>query len=137
MAGRRALTEGMLFEDEDGGPIDLNGLKDDELNAALALAYQMEADEDDQDDEDDEEEEHADSDIDDIDFQNFKGIYFNDDPNRKYQDPDTGAHFEYYDLCKRLSKLKEKRKKLDKELGLLVTDTPTHPLDKQQTVSAE
>lgn len=26
----------------------------------------------------------VDSDVDDIDFQNFKGIYFNDDPNRKY-----------------------------------------------------
>jgi hypothetical protein len=44
----------------------------------------------------------VDSDVDDIDFDNFKGIYFNDDPNRKYQDPETGCHFEYGDLCKRL-----------------------------------
>jgi len=29
------------------------------------------------------------------DLDNFKGIYFNDDPNRKYQCPETGAHFEY------------------------------------------
>jgi len=42
------------------------------------------------------------SDVDELDFDNFKGIYFNDDPNRKYQDPETGCHFEYIDLCKRL-----------------------------------
>jgi hypothetical protein len=62
--------------------------------------------------------------VDDLDFDNFKGIYFNEDPNRKYQDPETGCHFEYYDLCKRLAKLKEKRHALDKELGL-ETETPT------------
>lgn len=47
-----------------------------------------------------------DSDIDNIDFNNFKGIYIDEDPNRKFQDPVTGCHFEYYDLCKRLAKLK-------------------------------
>ena len=46
--------------------------------------------------------EKDDSDIDNLDFDNFKGIYFDEDPNRKYQDPDTGCHFEYYDLCKGL-----------------------------------
>jgi hypothetical protein len=45
-----------------------------------------------------------DSDIDEIDFQNFKGIYFNE-VDKKYQDPETGCHFEYTDLCKRLVKL--------------------------------
>jgi hypothetical protein len=55
-----------------------------------------------------------DSDIDNIDFTNFKGIYIDEDPNRKFQDPDTGCHFEYYDLCKRLAKLKQLRKRLDK-----------------------
>jgi hypothetical protein len=50
--------------------------------------------------------EKADSDVDNIDFENFKGIYFDEDPNRKYQDPETGCHFEYFDLCKRLAKLK-------------------------------
>ena len=59
-----------------------------------------------------------DSDIDNIDFNNFKGIYIDEDPNRKYQDPDTGCHFEYYDLCKRMAKLKQLRKKLDEQLGL-------------------
>ena len=54
-----------------------------------------------------------DSDIDELDFDNFKGIYFEEDPNRKYQDPETGCHFEYYDLCKRMAKLKQLRKRLD------------------------
>mmetsp|Transcript_7991 Transcript_7991/g.12352 ORF Transcript_7991/g.12352 Transcript_7991/m.12352 type:complete len:94 (+) Transcript_7991:155-436(+) len=62
--------------------------------------------------------EKADSDIDNIDFENFKGIYFEEDPNRKYQDPSTGCHFEYFDLCKRLAKLKQLRKRLDEQLGL-------------------
>jgi hypothetical protein len=64
--------------------------------------------------------------VDDVDFQNFKGIYFNEDPNRKYQDPDTGCHFEYNDLCKRMNKLKARRKMIDAELGL-PTDTPKMP----------
>jgi hypothetical protein len=54
-----------------------------------------------------------DSDIDEFDFNNFKGIYIDEDPNRKYQDPETGCHFEYQDLCKRMAKLKILRKKLD------------------------
>ena len=68
-----------------------------------------------------------DSDVDDIDFQNFKGIYFNDDPNRKYTDPETGAHFEYFDFFKRLAKLKELRRKIDKELGILDTESVESP----------
>lgn len=93
MAGRRAVTEGILYEGaEDDSAFDLNGLKDDEMNA-YALAYAMgqdceDEDEDDQPDEEEEDEEGAekqvDSDVDDLDFQNFKGIYFNEDPNRKY-----------------------------------------------------
>lgn len=63
-------------------------------------------------------EKDGDSDIDNLDFQNFKGIYFEEDPNRKYQDPDTGCHFEYNDLIKRLKKLKSLRKRLDEQLGL-------------------
>jgi len=35
-----------------------------------------------------------DSDIDDIDFKNFKGIYINEDPDKKgYIDKKTGCHF--------------------------------------------
>lgn len=68
-----------------------------------------------------------DSDIDELDFDNFKGIYFEEDPNRKYQDPETGCHFEYYDLCKRMAKLKQLRKRLDIQLGL----PPETPSDKE------
>ena len=50
-----------------------------------------------------------DSDVEDIDPNNFKGIY-EGEQKEKYYDPDTGAHFEYYDLCKRMAKLKELRK---------------------------
>ena len=31
----------------------------------------------------------------DIDHNNYKGIYFEDEPGQKYQDPVTGAHFEH------------------------------------------
>ena len=64
------------------------------------------------------------SDGDEIDFKNFKGIYFNDDPNKKYQDPETGCHFEYNDLCKRLLELKELRLIIDKELGIITSSSP-------------
>ena len=68
-----------------------------------------------------EEDKKEDSESEDVDFNNFKGIYFNDDPNRKYLDPDTGCHFEYQDLCRRMIKLKALRKEIDKELGIPVT----------------
>lgn len=45
-------------------------------------------------------------DLDCIDFQNYKGMFFNDDPGLKYQDEITGAHFEYKDMCKRLEYIK-------------------------------
>ena len=88
MAGRRAVTEGPLydnFEDEDGMPIDLNNLTEEELKA-LALAYGQNPEEDEDSDQEDDEnaQREADSDIDNVDFQNFKGMYFNEDPNRKY-----------------------------------------------------
>jgi len=71
------------------------------------------------------------SDVDDLDFDNFKGIYFGDE-NKKYQCPKTGCHFEYYDLCKRLSKLKEQRRQLDKELGLPPETPPAKQTDAQK-----
>lgn len=40
MAGRRAITEAM-FQDDSDDVIDLNNLRDDEVQAALALAYEM------------------------------------------------------------------------------------------------
>jgi len=48
-------------------------------------------------------------DVDNVDFNNYKGIYADDDAGQKYQCPDTGAHFEPKDLCRRLYKVVEKR----------------------------
>ena len=133
MAGRRALTEAVFIDNDDDSdetPIDMNNMRDDDDPHMRAVAYAMGQEDDDYypEDEDQEADEGegmpADSDVDDIDFANFKGIYFNDDPNRKYQCPETGAHFEYHDLCKRMLQLKHLRKQIDKELGLKVADTP-------------
>ena len=41
-------------------------------------------------------------DLDDINFENYKGIYANDENGQKYQCPETGAHFEIKDLSRRL-----------------------------------
>lgn len=49
-------------------------------------------------------------DLDDLDFGNYKGIYANEENGQKYQCPETGAHFEPKDLCRRLNKVLEKRK---------------------------
>jgi len=48
---------------------------------------------------------------------NYKGIYFGDD-SKKFEDPDTGAHFEFNDMHHRLTNLKELRKKIDAQLGI-------------------
>lgn len=108
MAGRRAVTEGQLHDE--GIQIDINNLRDDDIEGALELAYE----DDELDDEDQNDAVAKDSDVDDIDFEHFKGIYFKEDPNRKFIDPDTGAHFEFYDFCKRLQVLAQKRKIIDK-----------------------
>ena len=71
-------------------------------------------------------EDDVDSDVDNLDFSNFKGIYYGD-KTEKYQDPKTGCHFEYYDLCKRLAIMKQKRKILDKKLGLVTSSMTTSP----------
>lgn len=40
---------------------------------------------------------------------NYKGIYYNDDSGQKYTDPQNGAHFEFKDMCARITKLMIKR----------------------------
>ena len=62
------------------------------------------------------EEEGGDGD-DKADLANYKGIYFGDD-TKKYEDPETGAHFEFNDMINRLTQLKELRKKIDIQLGI-------------------
>ena len=84
---------------DDDEPFDLDKLRNDDQEHLL----------------DDSDEEEEDSEADDIDFENFKGIYHGDDPNRKYTCPDTGAHFEHRDFCKRLNLAKEQRQEFDSE----------------------
>ena len=40
---------------------------------------------------------------------NYKGIYFNDQKDNKYIDPNNGAHFKYEDMCKMLAYIKQER----------------------------
>jgi hypothetical protein len=66
------------------GEVNIDDLTDEELQA-LAVAYIMDDQKVDGEYDDDQEgQEGVDSDVDELDFNNFKGIYFNDDPNRKY-----------------------------------------------------
>lgn len=60
--------------------------------------------------------EAADDDVENIDFNNYKGIYADDEGGEKYTCPETGAHFEPKDLCKRIYKIIEKRKPFELEL---------------------
>lgn len=55
-------------------------------------------------------------DVDDIDFANYKGIYANDEHGQKYQCPETGAHFEFKDLCRRIHKIMESRKAMEEQI---------------------
>ena len=48
-----------------------------------------------------------------VDLINYKGIYFDDDSGEKYQCPETGAHFEYYDMYRRLNRVKRDRDRQD------------------------
>lgn len=52
-----------------------------------------------------------------FDLLNYKGMFFEQE-HPKYIDPETGCHFEYYDLCKRLNLIRKEREKLFNELGL-------------------
>ena len=51
-----------------------------------------------------------------VDLTNYKGIYFDDDSGQKYQCPETGAHFEYLDMFRRLKRILTQREKLDLQL---------------------
>jgi hypothetical protein len=48
---------------------------------------------------------------------NYKGIYFNDDPNSKYTCPVTGAHFEPEDMRRRLKKVVAWRRVYEQNLA--------------------
>ncbi len=46
---------------------------------------------------------------------NYKGIYFNDEPGQKFNDPETGAHFRHEDMLKRLEKVLKRREMIEKQ----------------------
>jgi hypothetical protein len=52
---------------------------------------------------------------------NYKGIYAGDKNNEKYTCPKTGAHFEFYDVCKRLKNVPARRLQFEKTLAILST----------------
>ena len=52
-------------------------------------------------------------DIDNVDFNNYKGIYAEEENDQKYTCPITGAHFEFNDICRRLGKISHQRKKME------------------------
>ena len=48
---------------------------------------------------------------------NYKGIYYNDDAGQKFTDPETGAHFEFKDMCRRLIRIQQKREAYELSQG--------------------
>lgn len=54
---------------------------------------------------------------------NYKGFFY-DNPGQKYQDEVTGAHFEYFDMCLRLKRL---RKQITIERSADVSDSKEDP----------
>jgi len=59
---------------------------------------------------------NADPDCDNINFANYKGIYAENNDEKKYTCPITGAHFEFNDVCRRIKKVIEKRKPFEEQL---------------------
>ena len=57
-------------------------------------------------------------DIDNMDFANYKGIYAEEESDTKYTCPVTGAHFEFNDVCRRLSKILTVRKRMEEQEAL-------------------
>ncbi len=39
----------------------------------------------------------------------YKGAFYNVKGGSNYQDPDTGAHFEYHDMCRRLERIRKEK----------------------------
>ena len=57
---------------------------------------------------------------------NYKGIYFNDDPNNKYTCPKTGAHFEFNDMCGRLNQVIKWRKVYEQKIAAIALSGKGH-----------
>ena len=68
------------------------GLSEDEEFYKKQLEFYADSDEDEEDYDDDEA----------VDHNNYKGIYIDEDPGTKFQDPETGAHFDYQEIYDKL-----------------------------------
>lgn len=60
------------------------------------------------------------SDSEDIDHDNYKGMYFEDEPGNKWQWPETGAHFDFKDMCKILEKISYERRSEERKSKNLI-----------------
>lgn len=52
---------------------------------------------------------------------NYKGIYFEDENDKKYTCPKTGAHFEFNDMSRRLKKVQARRSQIEVQIAALQT----------------
>ncbi len=55
--------------------------------------------------------------MDEVDLDNYKGIFYAEQPGTKYVDSTTGAHFEYRDMCLRLKGLQRLQLRQDLKPG--------------------
>jgi len=70
-----------------------------------------------------------------IDPHNYKGIYIDEEPGTKFQDPDTGAHFDYGEMCGKLLEVEvdlrrsqeRDKKTIEKNQELLKNENGTKP----------
>ena len=90
---RRVYTEECEYE----------GLDSDEDSEFYRKQMQYYIDSSDQEQENEEEEY--------VDHQNYKGIYIDEDPGTKFQDPETGAHFDYREMFSRLQEVEVEMRK--------------------------
>ncbi|CAI2374998.1 unnamed protein product [Moneuplotes crassus] len=63
---------------------------------------------------------YSDSESSEIDHNNYKGQYIDDDPGSKWQDPDTGAHFDFKEMCKILKKVSYERRSEERKRTALL-----------------
>ena len=65
----------------------------------------------------------------------FKGVHYGQDfqAENTFIDPETGCHFRYQDLTHRLLALKQKRKELDKTLGIPESEEERSPTQQSHT----
>jgi hypothetical protein len=53
-----------------------------------------------------------------IDHNNYRGIYCDEEPGQKFSDPETGAHFEFQDMCTRIGQIDNDRKSVQERTNI-------------------